>query len=101
MGKVNIYTRQMPLLSEIYFPLFGYVITINSEIPDRRLFERTHFFLYRHDDFRALGMEPVVLDRATLVPGDYRTTDEVKEESVRQIEEKRRAKNYLQAETDA
>ena len=91
----------MPLLSEIFFPLFGYVFTINSEILDRRLFEIIHFSLYRHDDFRALGMEPVVLDRATLVPRDYRTTDEVKEESVRQIEEKRRAKNYLQAETDA
>lgn len=101
MGKINIYTRQMTLLSEISFPIFGYVFTINSEIPDRRLFEITHFSLYRHDDFKALGMEPVVLDRATFVPGDYRTPEEVMEESVRQIEEERRAKNYLQAETDA
>lgn len=46
-------------------------------------------------------MEPVVLDRVTFVPGDYRTPEEVMEESVRQIEEERRAKNYLQAETDA
>ncbi len=46
-------------------------------------------------------MEPVVLDRATFVPGDYRTPEEVMEESVRQIEQERRAKNYLQAETDA
>jgi hypothetical protein len=34
-GKYNIETREITLLSEISFPPFGYVFTIDSQIPDR------------------------------------------------------------------
>lgn len=90
MSKLNIYTGRMTLLSEISFPPYGYVFTIDSEIPDRRLFDITHFSRYRYNDFKVQAMKPVVLDTATFVPGDYRTPKEIMADSARQIEEARR-----------
>ena len=55
----------------------GYVFTIDSKIPDRRLFEITHFSRYRYDDLKVLEMKPVVLDTPTFIHGDYRKPDEV------------------------
>jgi hypothetical protein len=87
MAKSNFDTGNVTVLSEISFPPFGYVVTIDSKIPDRRLFEITHFASYRYNDFKVLEMEPVVLDTPTFIPGDYRTPQDIMEESARQIEE--------------
>lgn len=73
----NFDTGEVTLLSEISFPPFGYVFTIDSKIPDRRLFEITHFSRYRYDDFKVLEMKPVVLDTPTFISGDYRTPGDV------------------------
>ncbi len=101
VGKLNFDTGKQTLISEITFPPFGYVFTIDSEIPDRRLFEITHFSRYRYDDLKVLEMRPVVLDTPTFVPGDYRTPEEVMKESAQQIEEERRRQNGSQPDSDA
>jgi hypothetical protein len=44
-------------------------------------------------------MEPVVLDTPTFIPGDYRTPQEIMEESARQIEEGGLNQNDRQANT--
>lgn len=77
MGKLNIDEGKTTLISEITFPPFGYVLTIESEIPDRRLFDISSFARYRYNDCKVLEMKPVVLDTPTFVPGDYRTPKEV------------------------
>ena len=82
-GKLNFHTGQSTSLSEISFPPFGYVFTIDSEAPDRRLFDITHFSRYRYNDFKVQEMKPVVLDTATFVPGDYRTPKEIMADSAR------------------
>ena len=79
------------VLSEISFPPFGYVMTLDSEPPDDRLFEITHFSRYRYNDFEVLQMRPVVLHTATFVPADYRSPEEVVREAARQDEEERRS----------
>lgn len=86
-AKMHFYTHERWLLSEISFPPFGYVFTIDSEPPDRRLFEITHFSRYRYNDFKVQEMEPVVLDTPTVVPADYRTPQEVVKEAAQQDEE--------------
>jgi hypothetical protein len=91
MAKVYLGAGKPMVLSEISFPPFGYVMTLDSEPPDDRLFEITHFSRYRYDDFKVLEMRPVVLDTPTLVPGDYRTPEEVVREAARQDEEERRS----------
>lgn len=77
MAKANFDTGNITTLSEISFPPFGYVFTIDSEPPDNRLFEITHFARFRYKDFRVQEMKPVVLDTPTFVPGDYRKPEEV------------------------
>ena len=66
-------------------------MTLDSEPPDDRLFEITHFSRYRYNDFEVLQMRPVVLHTATFVPADYRSPEEVVREAARQDEEERRS----------
>ncbi|MCJ7577853.1 MAG: hypothetical protein MUO91_05330 [candidate division Zixibacteria bacterium] len=42
-------SRSTTLMSEITYPPFGYVMTIDSEPPDSRLFEITHFSTYDYN----------------------------------------------------
>jgi len=86
MAKSNFDTGNLTVLSEISFPPFGYVLTIDSGPPDDRLFEITHFARYRYNDFKVQEMKPVVLDTPTFVPGDYRTPQEVVKEIAQQDE---------------
>jgi hypothetical protein len=67
-------------LSEITFPPFGYVLTLDSAPLDRRLLEITHFSRYRYDEFRVLELRPPVLDTPTSFPGDYRTPQVFREQ---------------------
>jgi hypothetical protein len=87
MAKANIETGQTFTMSEISFPPFGYVFTVDSEIPDPRLFEISHFARYRYNDFKVQEMKPVVLDTASLIPADYRTPQEVVNQAAQQDEE--------------
>lgn len=79
-GLLNVETGRASTMSEITFPPFGYVMTLDSEPPDHRLFEITHFARYDYDDMRVVPLHLPVLPTLLSFPGDYRTIDEIHRE---------------------
>jgi hypothetical protein len=65
------------LLSEFCYPPYGYVMCIDSESPDVRLHEITHFARYDYDEPAVMAMDLPLLPVHTPFPGDYRTKDEI------------------------
>jgi hypothetical protein len=60
------------MLSEISFPPFGYVLTVDgTAAPDRRLFEITHFQRYGYDDVDDIEMHLPLLETVGELPGVY------------------------------
>ena len=90
-AKLNITTSKITTLSEISHSPFDYVMTIDSDAQDVRLFEITLFSLNRYNEFKALEIRPVVLDTPTFAPGDYRPPEDIMLETARSIEEERRS----------
>jgi hypothetical protein len=68
------------LMSEITYPPFGYLMTINSDPPDKRLFEITHFSTYDYNEFKVMTLKLPVLPTHLVFPGDYRTKKEISEQ---------------------
>jgi len=80
-SKIDLETGRVTALTEISYPPFGYVMTLDTDPPDRRLLEISHFARYRYNDFRSMELKPPVLPTATYWPGDYRTRKEVREQA--------------------
>jgi len=76
-GVYNIRTRRFTMIGEISYPPYGYVMTIDSEPPDKRLFEITHFADYLYNEFTIMELKLPVLPTHTPLPGDYRTRKEI------------------------
>ncbi|MHB8369358.1 MAG: hypothetical protein ACYDBP_06640 [Leptospirales bacterium] len=76
-AMINIATKNPTYISEITFPPFGYVFTIDSLPSDKRLLEISHFSNYNFDQKTNLYLEVPVLPTITQYPGDYRTEKEV------------------------
>ena len=75
--KGNFFSGKYCLLSEINYPPFGYVMTIDSEPPDDRLFEITNFSRFSYNEFKVMDIKMPVLPIHTAMPGDYRTKEEI------------------------
>jgi hypothetical protein len=76
-ASLKIDSHKITALSEISFPPYGYVMTIDSDPPDVRLIEITHFSKYRYGDFVVAPLKLHVLPTHLYFPGDYRTKDEI------------------------
>lgn len=63
--------------SEIVFPPFVYMLTINSECPDKRLTDISHFASYSYDDEVSFKVLLNILPVNTPYPGDYRSKNEI------------------------
>jgi hypothetical protein len=74
---VDINSRKISILSEITFPPYGYVMTIDSEPPDDRVIEITHFGKYYYRDNIDLSLNLPVLPTHLPFPGDYRDKDQI------------------------
>lgn len=83
----NIYTRKRSLFTEITYPPFGYLMVMNGEQPDPRLFDITHFAWSDYDERRTCYLDLPVLPTHLGIPGDYRELDEILETSQRNIED--------------
>jgi hypothetical protein len=83
------------IMSEINFPPFGYLMTLNSQPPDNRLCEISHFARYSYDEFVRFSFKLPVLPTHLLVPGDYRNKEEIKRqmEDSKKIEERGQTKD--------
>ena len=76
-GLLNLNKRCHHLFSEIgFFPL-GYVMTIESEVPDNRPVDISFFANYSYNDFKEISLRIPVLPLSTYFPGDYRTREDV------------------------
>jgi hypothetical protein len=65
------------LFAEITHPPFGYVMALDSEPPDPRLFDITHFAYLDLDDERTLHLDLPTLPTHLPLSGDYRTWEEI------------------------
>jgi hypothetical protein len=76
-GLLNIEKQQVYTFSEVaYFPL-GYVMTLESKIPDNRPVDISFFANYRYDEYKEFSFSLPVLPVYTYFPADYRNRDEV------------------------
>ena len=74
---VNINTQKTCIFSEMnYFP-YGYVLTLNSHPPDRRLIEISHFARFGYKEFAIMELRLPVLPTYLYFPGDYRTKEQI------------------------
>lgn len=88
VAKCDASGRRKPIMmSEISFPPFGYVMTIDSESPDERLVEITHYSRYKYNEFKVMTQSLPVLPTHLFFPGDYRKKEEIK----KQLEETKKS----------
>ena len=70
-------------VSEITFPPFGFVFTINSPKPDHRLTEITHFVKFGYNELAEHYQRFSTLPTHLPVPLDYRTKDEIAKDIIK------------------
>jgi len=80
-GLLNVEKGTSILMSEITFPPFGYVLTLDSPPPDQRLVEVTYFARSAYDAQIALPFRLPVLPTHVWVPGDYREHGQIMKEA--------------------
>ena len=76
-SMLNLARHEVRVLSDLAFPPFGYLMTVDSEPTDDRLVDLSFFARFRPDDFKDLFLRLPVLPVSTYFPGDYRTREEV------------------------
>ena len=75
---VNFETGISIPISQFSCPPFGYVMTINSKPPDRRLFEITHFSKYGYYEIVDMKLKINALTTDAILPGLYFDNDEIR-----------------------
>ena len=80
-ATLNIATGSSFTFSEISFSPFGYVLALDSEPPDKRLLEITHFARLGYNEFLDAELRLPVLPTHLYIPGDYRTKEKIYEEA--------------------
>ncbi|MCL4270643.1 MAG: hypothetical protein KJZ72_13910 [Anaerolineales bacterium] len=85
--------KKISLLTELSYPPFGYIMTFDSEPSDNRVFEITHFARYSYGTWTPMELKLPILPTYLGIPGDYRTKEEIVEETKRNIENADKRKN--------
>ena len=80
-SSIDVRTMNTTFMSEINYPPYGYVMTLNSGPPDPRLVEITFFSESRYEDFRSMAIRLPVLPTHMWFPGDYRDKDEIRKQA--------------------
>ena len=70
----------MDAFSEITFPPFGYVMTVDNDAHDSRLVDISYFANRAENELRMEYLKLPVLPIFTSYPGDYRTKEEIEED---------------------
>jgi len=74
---LNVEKRKHHTISEIAFFPLGYVMTIESEVPDDRPVDISFFANYAFNDWKEFSLQLPVLPVYTYFPVDYRNRQEV------------------------
>jgi len=75
-GQLSIYGHQN-IFCEIAFPPIGYIMTIDSNPPAKKLTDITYFANYDYNDWKHIDIKMHVLPVFSYLPADYRTKDSV------------------------
>ena len=76
-AQVSLSSGKRRMMSEVSFPPFGYLLTLDSDPPDQRLGDISKFANYRYDDLIVIHMKLAVLPTHLIYPGDYRSKEEI------------------------
>lgn len=69
------------IMTEVATFPFGYVLTVESGPPSEKMVEITRFSKYGYDSRVPLELDFAPLNISTILPGDYRTIEQVKSEA--------------------
>jgi hypothetical protein len=72
VGIMDVKRGGSTLIAEISFPPFGYVMTLGSDAPDKRLVEISYFAHFGYNEFVSVSRRLAVLQTYMPMPGDYR-----------------------------
>jgi hypothetical protein len=78
-GLLNLDNRKIHTFSEITKAPLGYVMTLESEVPDNRPVDISIFANYRYNDWKELYFQIPILPVYTYLPADYRSREEILE----------------------
>lgn len=79
VATLNFNSGRRSVFSEITFPPFGYVMTLNgSSPPIDKLYKIDHFARYDYNEFDTVPLTLPVLPTFLTLPGDYRTREEIR-----------------------
>ncbi len=65
------------LMTEISYPPFGYLMTIDSEPPDPEVVDITFFSECAYNQLRTISMDYPVYPTHTFFPADYRNIEKI------------------------
>lgn len=85
VGWLNVVKGTGSVFSEISFPPFGYIMTLDSPPPDGRVVEITHFARYDYAEMEVAPLHLPVLPTHLSFPGDYRTQEQIAAETDQNI----------------
>ncbi|MCX5727109.1 MAG: hypothetical protein NT030_08125 [Candidatus Saganbacteria bacterium] len=73
----NIYGSNSHVFSEISYPPVGYIMSLKSEPPNKKMLDISFFARYSYNDWKHLSLRMPVLPVYTWIPADFRTREEV------------------------
>lgn len=76
-GRANFETGAAFAFSEIAYPPFGYVLSVDGTRPHESLVEISHFAHHQYNDWTDVSLRLPVHELFTVYPGDYRRREEV------------------------
>ena len=79
LDSLGILSSTVSKISEIVYPPLGYVMTIDSNIPDPRLFEISWFDECQYDENRCLYLNIPMLPVYTMYAGHYPSRKDIEE----------------------
>lgn len=88
--KASLQPSVNPIIfSEIAFPPWIYIMTLNSSPPDKRLIDITFFSRYGYNEWKDVVLQVPILPMNTWLPGDFRNKDEVIIDYLKNVEYER------------
>jgi len=76
-GRIDFATSRVDVRSEMSYPPFGYVLTVNSAPPDDRLTDITYCAQFGYNEFRVMPLRLALLPVQSMYPGDYRNRKQI------------------------
>ncbi len=80
-GRVNLQKQRSDVYSEIAFPPFGYVLSVDGNSPDINLVDISHFSHYSYNEWADVALRLPVHHIYTPYPGDFRSRKQVLSEA--------------------